>query len=60
MNTPAVAANQAMRLAIEHRQEFQLNNAGVFLAHPITAVSYEEWQQVWSDTLGVNLVGAAK
>ena len=36
-----------------------VNNAGVFLAHPITAVSYEEWQQVWSDTLGVNLVGAA-
>ena len=36
-----------------------VNNAGVFLAHPIAAVSYEEWQQVWSDTLGVNLVGAA-
>jgi 3-oxoacyl-[acyl-carrier protein] reductase len=36
-----------------------VNNAGVFLAHPITAVTYEEWQQAWSDTLGVNLVGAA-
>jgi NAD(P)-dependent dehydrogenase (short-subunit alcohol dehydrogenase family) len=36
-----------------------VNNAGVFFAHPITAVSYEDWQQAWSDTLGVNLVGAA-
>lgn len=36
-----------------------VNNAGVFVAHPIDEVSYEEWQQAWSDTLGVNLVGAA-
>ena len=36
-----------------------VNNAGVFVPHPITEVSYEQWQQVWSDTLGVNLVGAA-
>jgi 3-oxoacyl-[acyl-carrier protein] reductase len=36
-----------------------VNNAGIFVAHPITSVSYEEWQQAWQDTLGVNLVGAA-
>jgi len=36
-----------------------VNNAGVFVAHPIDEVSYVEWQQAWSDTLGVNLVGAA-
>jgi 3-oxoacyl-[acyl-carrier protein] reductase len=36
-----------------------VNNAGIFVAHPITGVSYEEWQQAWRDTLGVNLVGAA-
>lgn len=36
-----------------------VNNAGIFVAHPITRVSYEEWQQAWQDTLGVNLVGAA-
>jgi NAD(P)-dependent dehydrogenase (short-subunit alcohol dehydrogenase family) len=35
-----------------------VNNAGVFTPHPVT-VSYEEWQQGWSQTLGVNLVGAA-
>jgi 3-oxoacyl-[acyl-carrier protein] reductase len=36
-----------------------VNNAGVFLAHPITEVSYPEWQEAWRATLGVNLIGAA-
>jgi NAD(P)-dependent dehydrogenase (short-subunit alcohol dehydrogenase family) len=36
-----------------------VNNAGVYLAHPITEVSYEDWQAAWQATLGVNLVGAA-
>ncbi len=36
-----------------------VNNAGVFFRHPITAVSYEEWQAAWQETLGVNLTGAA-
>ena len=36
-----------------------VNNAGVFADHPIHATTYEEWQRGWSDTLGVNLVGAA-
>jgi NAD(P)-dependent dehydrogenase (short-subunit alcohol dehydrogenase family) len=36
-----------------------VNNAGVYLAHPITEVSYEQWQSAWQETLAVNLVGAA-
>jgi NAD(P)-dependent dehydrogenase (short-subunit alcohol dehydrogenase family) len=36
-----------------------VNNAGVFTAHPITDVSYQDWQDQWRATLGVNLVGAA-
>ncbi len=36
-----------------------VNNAGVFTAHPITEVSYAEWQAAWQQTLGVNLVGPA-
>lgn len=36
-----------------------VNNAGVFFSHRIDDVSYEEWQRAWSDTLGVNLIGAA-
>jgi 3-oxoacyl-[acyl-carrier protein] reductase len=36
-----------------------VNNAGVFTAHPITEVSYSQWQAEWQATLGVNLIGAA-
>jgi 3-oxoacyl-[acyl-carrier protein] reductase len=36
-----------------------VNNAGVFVPHPIEASSYEEWQRAWRHTLDVNLVGAA-
>ena len=36
-----------------------VNNAGVFTPHPITDVSYEQWQAAWQHTLGVNLIGAA-
>jgi 3-oxoacyl-[acyl-carrier protein] reductase len=36
-----------------------VNNAGIFVPHPITETTYDDWQQAWADVLGVNLVGAA-
>jgi 3-oxoacyl-[acyl-carrier protein] reductase len=36
-----------------------VNNAGIFESHPITEVSYEDWQAAWQTHLGVNLTGAA-
>jgi NAD(P)-dependent dehydrogenase (short-subunit alcohol dehydrogenase family) len=36
-----------------------VNNAGLFLHHPVTESSYEEWQAAWRRTLDVNLAGAA-
>ena len=36
-----------------------VNNAGIYVDHPVLATSYEEWQAAWAATLGVNLVGAA-
>jgi NAD(P)-dependent dehydrogenase (short-subunit alcohol dehydrogenase family) len=36
-----------------------INNAGVFFDHPIESSTYQQWQQAWSDTLGVNLIGSA-
>ena len=36
-----------------------VNNAGIFVPHPVTEVSYEQWQARWRETIGVNLVGAA-
>jgi 3-oxoacyl-[acyl-carrier protein] reductase len=40
------------------RIDVLVNNAGIFSPHPID-VSYEDWQRAWSETLAVNLVGAA-
>ena len=36
-----------------------VNNAGIYLWHPVTEVSYEQWQDAWRQTLAVNLTGAA-
>ncbi len=36
-----------------------VNNAGIYVPHPITDVSYQQWQDAWQETLAVNLAGAA-
>ena len=36
-----------------------VNNAGIYLWHPVAEVSYEQWQAAWQETLAVNLIGAA-
>ena len=36
-----------------------VNNAGIYVWHPITEVSYEQWQDAWHQTMAVNLTGAA-
>jgi 3-oxoacyl-[acyl-carrier protein] reductase len=38
-----------------------VNNAASYgrSAYLVTDVSYEQWQQVWRDTIGLNLIGAA-
>jgi NAD(P)-dependent dehydrogenase (short-subunit alcohol dehydrogenase family) len=41
------------------RLDVLVNNAGVYDHHPITDVSYDEWQEVWSRTVAVNLLGPA-
>jgi NAD(P)-dependent dehydrogenase (short-subunit alcohol dehydrogenase family) len=36
-----------------------VNNAGIYVPHPVTEVPYEEWQDAWREILAVNLTGAA-
>src|SRR3954466_7222052 len=32
-----------------------VNNAGVFIEHKIAEVSFEEWQNIWNETIATNL-----
>lgn len=41
------------------RIDVVVNNAGVFLEHKITEVSYAEWQQTVHETLATNLIGVS-
>ena len=36
-----------------------VNNAGIFVPHPILDVDYDAWQEAWSRTIAVNLLGPA-
>ncbi len=60
-----LADAEAVRLMVETAVaslgglDVVVNNAGIYVWHPVTEVSYEQWQQVWRDTMAVNLTGAA-
>ncbi len=41
------------------RIDVLVNNAGVFIEHKIAEVSFEEWQQVWNETIATNLTGVS-
>ncbi len=36
-----------------------VNNAGIFLDHPLAETDYETWQAAWRQTLDCNLIGPA-
>lgn len=36
-----------------------VNNAAVYIEHPLPTTSYADWQQAWQETFAVNVFGAA-
>ncbi|MBT7276488.1 MAG: SDR family oxidoreductase [Woeseiaceae bacterium] len=36
-----------------------INNAGMYINHPIAKIAFKEWQAAWSTTLETNLIGPA-
>ena len=41
------------------RLDVLVNNAAIYLQHPVADVAYAEWQQTWERVIAVNLLGAA-
>ncbi|MDB5196523.1 MAG: hypothetical protein JWP88_894 [Flaviaesturariibacter sp.] len=41
------------------RLDVLINNAGVFIEHKITEVSYGQWQKTWNETINTNLTGVS-
>ena len=41
------------------RIDVVVNNAGIYLPHPILDSDYQAWQEAWKNTLDLNLVGVA-
>ena len=41
------------------RLDIVVNNAGIFVPHPVATTGYDDWNAVWQRTLGVNLFGPA-
>jgi len=50
-------ATDAARVA--GRVDVLVNNAGVYEDHPVSSVTYEQWQAAWSRVIGANLLGPA-
>jgi NAD(P)-dependent dehydrogenase (short-subunit alcohol dehydrogenase family) len=42
-----------------NRLDVLVNNAGVYIEHKISEVSYEQWQQIWNETISTNLTGVS-
>ena len=36
-----------------------VNNAGMFIDHPIAEVAFKDWQNAWHSTIATNLIGPA-
>jgi NAD(P)-dependent dehydrogenase (short-subunit alcohol dehydrogenase family) len=41
------------------RLDIVINNAGIYIPHPIDSTEYKDWVKAWHDTLATNLTGAA-
>jgi 3-oxoacyl-[acyl-carrier protein] reductase len=57
-NATAVAQMIQFTITVLGKIDILVNNAGIYQEHPLEDVDYLTWQQIWRQTIDVNLVGA--
>lgn len=55
------SVRQLMEAVIDEFQQLDIvvNNAGIYLPHPVANLNYDEWLDAWNQTLSLNLAGVA-
>jgi len=55
------AVQQLMETVINEFETLDvvINNAGIYVLHPVGESDFEDWQKAWNSTLGLNLFGVA-
>ncbi len=56
-----IAVQELMETVIDEfgTLDVVVNNAGIYLPHPVEETNYEDWRKAWKTTLDVNLFGLA-
>ena len=59
--TQANEAQQLVQSVIQHygRLDILVNNAAIYVDHPIASTSFADWQHAWRSTIDTNLLGTA-
>jgi 3-oxoacyl-[acyl-carrier protein] reductase len=57
-NPNAIAEMVEQAIAQLGQIDVLINNAGIYEEHPLDQTSYSDWQAIWQQTLGTNLLGA--
>ncbi|MCU0523284.1 MAG: SDR family oxidoreductase [Elainella sp. Prado103] len=57
-NPGAVKSMVDFTLMILGHVDILVNNAGIYQEHPLDQTDYLDWQQIWQQTIDVNLIGA--
>ncbi|KST67843.1 SDR family NAD(P)-dependent oxidoreductase [Mastigocoleus testarum] len=56
----AKAVEEMVSLAIAQLGQIDIlvNNAGIYKEHPLDTTDYQDWQNIWQETVNINLIGA--
>jgi NAD(P)-dependent dehydrogenase (short-subunit alcohol dehydrogenase family) len=57
-NGAAIEQMVYFTLTVLGKIDILVNNAGIYQEHPLDETDYNDWRQIWQETIDVNLLGA--